>query len=103
MQQILDIEKYDQLQKIFVRELIEQIRFKLAKSGITGDLQQELTLEIAFSVASTIDDQAIIERDGLRVRPHLSFIGEESEIIHGGENAYTHEFVSDEIKKAFIG
>ena len=102
MQQILDVEKYEQLQKILVRELIEQIRFKLAKNGISGQALQELTLEIAFSVASTLDDQAIIEHDGVRARPYLAFVGEEGEIIHCGENAYTHEFVSDEIKKAFI-
>lgn len=101
MQQILDIEKYEQLQKIFLREIIEQIRFKLAKSGVTGDALHDMTLEIAFSVASTIDDQAIIEKDGVRVRPYLSFIGDESEIIHCGENSYLHEFVSDEIKDTF--
>ena len=103
MQQIRDIEKYDQLQKLFVREIIEQIRFKLAKGGISGDALQDLTLEIAFSVISTIDDQAIIEQDGVRVRPFLAFVGDEHEIIHCGENSYAHEFVSDEIKKAFLG
>lgn len=103
MQQIFDVEKFEQLQKILVRELIEQIRFKLAKNGISGQALQELTLEIAFSVASTLDDQAIIEHDGVRARPYLAFVGDEGEIIHCGENAYTHEFVSDEIKKAFIG
>ena len=103
MQQIRDIEKYEQLQKILVRELIEQIRFKLAKGGISDEALHDLTLELAFSVASTLDDQAIIEHDGIRARPYLAFIGEEGEIIHCGENAYTHEFVSDEIKKAFIG
>lgn len=103
MQQIVDIEKYEQLQKILVRELIEQIRFKLAKGGISGETLQDLTLEIAFSVASTLDDQAIIEHEGVRARPYLAFIGDEHELIHCGENAYTHEFVSDEIKKAFLG
>lgn len=102
MQQIRDVEKFEQLQKILVRELIEQIRFKLAKNGISGQLLQELTLEIAFSVASTLDDQAIIEHDGVRAHPYLAFVGEEGELIHCGENAYSHEFVSDEIKKAFI-
>lgn len=103
MQQILDVEKYEELQRILVRELIEQIRFKLAKGGISGDALHDLTLEIAFSVASTLDDQAMVEHDGVRARPYLAFVGEEGEIIHCGENGYTHEFVSDEIKKAFIG
>ncbi len=103
MQQIIDIEKYDQYQKVLVREIIEQVRFKLAKSGVSGDALHDMTLEIAFSVTSILDDQALIEHNGVRARPYLAFIGEEGETIHCGENAYMHEFVSDEIKKAFIG
>jgi hypothetical protein len=101
MQQILDAEKYDQLQEIFVRELIEQVRFKLAKGGISGDALHDLTLEIAFSVTSTIDNQAIIEKDGVRVHPYLAFIGEEGEVIHCGENSYAHELVSTLVQQAF--
>lgn len=101
MQQILDIEKFEQLQEILVREIIEQIRFKLAQGGISGDQLRDLTGEIAFSVASTIDDQANIERDGLEVHPYLAFIGQEQEIIHCGENSFAHEFVADVMKKVF--
>jgi hypothetical protein len=101
MQQILDVEKFEELQEILVREIIEQIRFKLAQGGITGDKLQELTGEIAFSVTSTIDDHANIEQDGLEVHPYLAFIGKEQEIIHCGENAYGHEFVADLMKKVF--
>ncbi|MES9868116.1 MAG: hypothetical protein ABW090_12550 [Sedimenticola sp.] len=101
MQQILDVEKYEQLQRIFVRELVEQIRFKLAKAGVSGEELHDLTLEIAFSVASTIDDQAIIEQEGTRVHPFLAFIGDEYEIIHCGENSYAHELVSDVVKAVF--
>jgi hypothetical protein len=43
MQQILDVEKFEELQEILVREIIEQIRFKLAQGGLTGDLLKELT------------------------------------------------------------
>ena len=101
MQQILDVEKFEALQEILVREIIEQIRFKLAQGGITGDLLRELTGEIAFSVTSSIDGQANIEQDGLHVNPYLAFIGEEQEIIHCGENSFSHEFVADVMKKVF--
>ena len=37
MELILDTEKFDELQQLFVRELSEQVRFKLAQNGITGD------------------------------------------------------------------
>ena len=101
MQQIFDAEKFEELQEIFVREIIEQIRFKLAQGGITGNKLKDLTLEIAFSVTSTLDDQANIESDGTEVHPYLAFIGPENEIIHCGENAYGHEFVSSLIEKVF--
>ncbi|MES9991283.1 MAG: hypothetical protein ABW098_04980 [Candidatus Thiodiazotropha sp.] len=101
MQQILDIEKFEQLQEILVRELIEQIRFKLAQGGVTGDKLRELTGEIAFSVTSTIDGQANIEQDGLEVHPYLAFIGSEREIIHCGENSFGHEYVADLISQLF--
>ncbi|MBW9256448.1 MAG: hypothetical protein K1562_02340 [Candidatus Thiodiazotropha sp. (ex. Lucinisca nassula)] len=101
MQQIIDIEKYEQLQEILIQEIIEQIRFKLAQGGITGDQLRELTGEIAFSVASSLDDQANIEHEGVEVHPYLAFIGTESEVIHCGENSYGHEFVADIMKKVF--
>lgn len=101
MQQILDVEKFEELQEILVREIIEQIRFKLAQGGISGDQLRDLTGEIAFSVASTIDDQANIEQDGLEVHPYLAFIGKEQEIIHCGENSFAHEFVADVMKNVF--
>jgi hypothetical protein len=101
MQQILDIEKFEQLQEILVREIIEQIRFKLAQGGISGDQLRELTGEIAFSVTSTIDGQANIEEDGVAVRPYMAFIGDEEEIIHCGENSFGHEYVADLMKQVF--
>lgn len=101
MQQILDIEKFEQLQEILVREIIEQIRFKLAQGGISGDQLRELTGEIAFSVTSTIDGQANIEDDGVTVRPYVAFIGDEEEIIHCGENSFGHEYVADLMKQVF--
>ncbi len=101
MQQILDVEKFGQFQEAFVREIIEQVRFKLAQGGVSGDQLRELTGEIAFSVTSTIDNQAMIEHDGTPVHPHLAFIGEEGEVIHCGENSFAHELVADMIGKMF--
>jgi hypothetical protein len=84
-----------------MREIIEQVRFKLAQGGISGDQLQELTGEIAFSVASSLDDQANIEHEGVEVHPYLAFIGTENEVIHCGENSFAHEFVADVMKKVF--
>lgn len=101
MELIHDVEKFEALQEIFVREIIEQIRLKLLEAGFTGDNLKEATLSIAFSVASTIDDTAIIESDGVEVHPYLTFVGEEGQLIHCGENSSSHEFVASAIGKVF--
>jgi hypothetical protein len=97
----IDIEKYENLQEIFVGEIIQQIRLKLMQAGISGDQLIDLTGEIAFSVTSTLDGNAMIERDGVDVNPYLVFSNDEDEIIHCGENSFTHEFVAGEMDKAF--
>jgi len=97
----VDVEKYDELQEIFVREIAEQIRFKLAQNGITGDQLRDLTGEITFSVTSSLDDTANIEVDGVEVSPYLTFRTADEELTHCGENSYGHELVADINKKMF--
>ncbi len=101
MQQVIDIERYDELQEAFVQEIIQQIRLKLMEAGIGGEQLIDLTGNIAFSVASTIDGNAVIDNDGMDVHPYLVFSGDEDEIIHCGENSYVHEFVADVMNKVF--
>lgn len=101
MQLEIDADKFDQQQQILVREIIEQIRLKLTEAGITGEQLKDLTGNIAFSVASTIDDTAMIEFEGVEVHPYLTFISDEDVLIHGGENSYTHEYVADLISDIF--
>ena len=101
MQLKIDSEKFDEYQKILMRELIEQIRFKLAAGGVTGDQLHDLTLEVAFSVASTLDDTAKIEVEDTAVRPYITFRDEEEQLLHNGENSYMHEHVSSLIAKVF--
>jgi len=97
----IDIEQYETLQEGFVAEIIQQIRLKLMAAGITGDQLIDLTGEIAFSVTSTLDGNTMIERDGLDIHPYLVFSNDEDQIIHCGENSFTHEFVADEMDSAF--
>jgi len=101
MQLTIDAEKFDVHQKILMRELIEQIRFKLAAGGITGEKLHDLTLEVAFSVASTLDDTAKIEVEGAAVRPYITFRDGDEQLLHNGENSYMHEHVSSLIAKVF--
>lgn len=101
MQLQIDSEKFDTQQQIFVREIIEQIRFKLVEGGVSRDQLEDLTGSIAFSIASTIDDTAKIEFDGEQVRPYLTFVSGDDQLIHGGENSYMHEYVADLMNEVF--
>lgn len=101
MQLQIDSEKFDTQQQIFVREIIEQIRFKLVEGGVSRDQLEDLTGSIAFSIASTIDDTARIELDGEQVRPYLTFVSGDDQLIHGGENSYMHEYVADLMNEVF--
>ena len=101
MQQIIDIDKFEELQELLVREIIEQIRFKLTQAGLKDEQLREATGEIAFSVASTIDDNANIEQNGVEVHPYLAFSDKDGLIIHSGENSFTHEFVASAMNQVF--
>lgn len=101
MQLEIDTDKYEQHQQILLRELIEQIRFKLAAAGYKGSDLKEVTGEIAFSVASTIDDMAKIKFEGTEVSPYLTFKTDDKQLIHCGENSYMNEFVASLMNEIF--
>jgi hypothetical protein len=96
-----DIETFDKYQKAFIREIIEQIRFKLAEAGYRGDEVRDLTGEIAFSVASSIDDTAMIEVEGTDIHPYITFRTEDDQLLHCGEKSYMHEYVAGLIGEIF--
>jgi hypothetical protein len=101
MQLTLDISKFEAHQAIFICELVEKIKIKLQEADVDPHKLEDLTANIALSVASTIDDTAGIEVDGVEVHPYLTFRANEDQIIHCGENSYTYEYVYDAMKKLF--
>lgn len=101
MQLETDIEKFEKYQQILIREIIEQIRFKLAAAGFRSHNLREVTGEIAFSVASTIDDMAKIEFEGDEIRPYLTFRTDDTQLIDCGENSYMNEFVANLVHDVF--
>lgn len=96
-----DPEQFDALQQAFIEEIIKSITTKLVEAGITGDQMEHITGNIAWSIASIIDDTTRIESDEGEVRPYLTFRSGEDELIHCGENSYTYEYVTGILKKLF--
>ncbi len=101
MQLETDVEKFEKYQQVLIREIIEQIRFKLAAAGFRSHNLREVTGEIAFSVASTIDDMAKIEFEGEEIRPYLTFRTNDTQLIDCGENSYMNEFVANLVHDVF--
>lgn len=97
----LDPESFEKQQEILIAEIIDNIRVKVQEAGLTGLEMENLTANIAFSVASTIDDMAGIESDGVHVHPYLTFRSDDDELVHDGENSYTYEFVTPVLKRVF--
>jgi hypothetical protein len=101
MQLTLDTSKFEEHQAIFIAEIVEKIKIKLQEAGVDPEKLEDLTANIALSVASTIDDTAGIAIDGEEVHPYLTFRANDNEIIHCGENAYTYEYVYGVMQKLF--
>lgn len=97
----LDADRFDEFQQAFIEEIVKAIMTKLVESGLSGEKMEQITADIAFSVASIIDDTTQIETDGEDVKPYLTFRSGDGELIHCGENAYTYEFVIGVLKKLF--
>ena len=101
MKLVLDAEKYDEYQSIFINDLMERIVVKLRESGMEDRELEEATAKIAFSIASAIDDTAGIESNGIAVNPYLTFRANDDDIVHYGENSATYEFVRPALKRLF--
>ena len=101
MQLKLNPDDFDELQSLFIAEIIDKIRIKLVEAGLKGLEMEEITAAIAFSIASTIDDTSNIEVDGVEVHPYLTFRDKDDNLIHSGENSYTYDYVLGELKKLF--
>jgi hypothetical protein len=99
MQLNLDSTQFEEQQMLLVGELVQSIRVKLQEADITGSKLEDLTASIAFSVASIIDDTAAIDVDGTEVHPYLTFRTSDDVLTHCGENAYTHEFVYEVLRR----
>lgn len=93
--------KFEELQALFIGEMVDKVRIKLLEAGMEGELLRDTTANIAFSLASTLDDTSLIEANGVEVHPFLTFRGEGEELIHCGENAYTYEHVYGILNKMF--
>jgi hypothetical protein len=103
MKLVQDSDRFDEYQVALIKEITQAIAVKLVEAGLEGELMENTTANIAFSVASILDDTTRIEADGDEVHPYLTFRSGESELVHCGENAYTYEFLTGILQEMFEG
>jgi hypothetical protein len=103
MKLVQDSERFDEYQVALIKEITQAIAVKLVEAGLHGELMENTTANIAFSVASILDDTTRIEAGEDEVHPYLTFRSGESQLIHCGENAYTYEFLTGILKEMFEG
>jgi hypothetical protein len=101
MKLLFDREDYDKYQAVLVNEIVAKIRLKLEEGGIKGSQLSDLTASIGSSMTSIIDDTAMIQEGDTEAHPYLTFVTENDDLVHIGENSYTHEFLYDALKKQF--
>ena len=101
MEMKLDPQQFDKRQAILVERIAETIKVKLREQDIEGEKLEHLTSEITFSITNILDDMAAIEDDGIEVRPYLTFLTDDEELLHYGENSCTNEFVYTTLNKLF--
>lgn len=84
---------FDRLQQALAEELVRTVKRELEKVDTPSELIEELTGNIAFSVASLIDDTGGFERGGEAVSPMLTFLIADEELEFAGGNSWMHEYI----------
>ncbi len=101
MKLVQDSERFDEYQVALIKEITQAIAVKLVEAGMQGAAMENTTANIAFSIASILDDTTGIEADGDDVHPYLTFDTGDGNLVHCGENAYTYEFLTGILKDMF--
>ena len=101
MKLVQDTDGFEHSQVALIREIAQAIAVKLVEAGMQGAEMENTTADIAFSIASILDDTTNIEADGKEVHPYLTFRLGDSHLVHCGENAYTYEFLPGIFKDMF--
>lgn len=97
----LDVKEFDKIQGVFIKEIVETVKFKLQEAGLDAQQVEDLTAHISFSIASILDDTSQVESDGVEARPYLTFRTDDDTLVHSGENASTYTYVYGIMKKLF--
>ncbi len=93
---------FDKRQIALAEEIIRTIKLELEKVETPSHLVKQLSGDIAFSVASLLDDVAgFTDEAGEDVAPMVVFQTGEDELEYCGGNSWMHEYVYQLVPKVF--
>ncbi|MDO6765347.1 hypothetical protein [Agarivorans sp. 1_MG-2023] len=97
----LNAESFDEHQMILIGEIIDRVKSDLKLAGVKDEQLKEMVGNIAFSIATTLDNSSTTEFDGVVVNPYLVFQTQDNELTHCGGNSYMHEYVFGILDEVF--
>lgn len=97
----LNEDTFDEHQAILIGEIIEKIKSNLEEAGLEGENLKKITGNIAFSIATTLDNSSTTEFEGTIVKPYVTFLSSENNIMHCGDFSYMHEYVFGILDEVF--
>jgi hypothetical protein len=85
--------------------LVREIKFTLEEEGVPKERLRAAVHSLSFRVATIIDASRVMEIDGKRLYPCLTFGDDYSGIERVGDQGPTwmHDFVNDIVEKVFAG
>jgi len=88
-------------QQEFIATVMADIKASLINADAPEDIVRDLTEQIGFSVACSIDGCSSFEADGVKLSSILCFLTNEGELVHAGGNSFTHEYVNGIAEELF--
>lgn len=84
---------FDDRQQALTVAILEVIAAELKKADAPGELIEQLTGAIAFSITALLDDSASVDFADGEISPMLTFQVGNEELAYAGGNTWMHEYV----------
>jgi signal recognition particle GTPase len=93
MNLIYDHDNFEKLQDKIIKEIANSIKNQLLNNNISIEVAKEITADTTFEIAAIIDGSLIMELEGKKVEPILTFKNNDEELIWDKGSSWMHEVV----------
>ena len=95
--------EFDKRQLHLIREIIRSIKNDLENAHVPAEQLQDLTSNIAFSIAAIIDGSRVMRADGRSLIPMLTFADDDqrTKLVARPGGSFMHEYVDGTVDDVF--